>query len=112
MSVSQMRDQTRRGGALPPCCLTGDPSSAAAPYSLLDALANRPSTLLALAAALMLALGPTPATAQATTLICTPNGLKEVPLDGEPQQPDTGMNGCAHACTQRDQRRGRARLRM
>lgn len=115
MSVSQMRDQIRRGGALPPCCLPGDPSSAAASYSpshsLLDALSERPSALLALAAVLMLAFGAPPATAQEMTILCTPNGFKQVPVDGESQPSGNGMSGCAHACTQRDQRRGKARLR-
>jgi len=91
--------------------LPGDPSSAAAPSSFLDALEARPSSLFALAAVLMLALGSTPATAQEMTILCTPNGFKQVPVDGERQPPDNAMTGCAHACTQRDQRRGRARLR-
>lgn len=93
-----------RSRPLPPCCLPGG-FSATAPTSVLDALEARPATLLALAAVLMLALGPTPAAAQEMATICTPSGLQQVPLDGE-RQPDSGTTGCAHACLPRDRRRG------
>lgn len=111
MSATEARGDKRRGVALPPCCLPGGASSAAAPSSFLDALEEKPSTLLALAATLMLAFGPAPATAREMTILCTPDGFRQVPVDGD-RQPDNGMAGCAHACTLRDQRRGKAGLRV
>lgn len=96
--TSRLRSET-----LPPCCLPGGAGVSAS--SFLDALDARPSAVLALAAALMLALGPTPATAQEMALLCTQNGLEQVPVDGN-SNPDSGMAGCAHACMVRERRRG------
>lgn len=94
----------RRGGTLPPCCLPGA-SSGAFGSSFLDALDARPSAVLALAAALMLAFGPSPVSAGEMVLVCTQNGLKQVPVDGT-SGPDSGTTGCAHACMVRERRRG------
>ena len=94
---------TLRSGTLPPCCLPGTAGATAA--SFLDALDARPSAVLALAAAFMLALGPAPVGAQEMALLCTQNGLEQVPVDGD-STPDSGMAGCAHACLVRERRRG------
>ncbi|MCH8686240.1 hypothetical protein [Pedomonas mirosovicensis] len=74
------------------------------PASFLDALEARPATLVALAALLMLALGPAPASAGATTTLCTVNGVKELPLDDGAPSRDHGLAGCAHACLPRERR--------
>lgn len=92
----------QRNSVLPPCCLPRGGSSAA---SFLEALDARPSALLALAAALMLALGTGPAHAWNMTVLCTSDGLKQVPADGGSRS-DNGMGVCAHLCLLRDRRRG------
>lgn len=93
--------RARERGMLPPCCLPG-----AAPASFLEALEARPATLAALAALLMLALGPAPVSAGATVTLCTADGVRKVPLDGDTPSPDHGMIGCAHACLPRGRRHG------
>ena len=93
-----------RSHPLPPCCRPGG-TSANAPASVLDALEARPSTLLALAATLMLALGPSPVAAREMATVCTADGVKQMPVDGK-NPPDTGTSGCAHACVLRERRRG------
>lgn len=102
MSISPARASFRRASALPPCCLPGGGTSAA---SFLEALDARPSALLALAAALMLALGASPVHAQDMTVLCTSDGPRQVPVEDK-SGPDSNMGGCAHLCLMRDRRRG------
>lgn len=103
MSRIPARASSPQRGTLPPCCLPGAAGITAT--SFLDALDARPTAVLALAAAIMLALGPSPVAAQQMALVCTQNGLEQVPVNGQ-SKPEEGIPGCAHACMVRERRRG------